>query len=226
MREEEIVKKISPSMMCVEIDKLGEYLEIFETEGIEYLHIDIMDGEYVPNYTLGTDYVKQLRKISNIPLDVHLMVTAPERKIGWFDFREGEYVAVHVESTPHLQKALQEIKATGAKPMAAINPATRVDTLEYVLDDIAGVLVMTVNPGFSGQKAIPQTIQKIENCRNYLDAKGYPNIEIEVDGNVSYELAGKMSEKHADIFVAGTSSFLGGIEGMRDGIKKMRKIIG
>lgn len=219
------MKKISPSMMCVEIDKMKEYLKIFEEEGIEYLHIDIMDGDFVPNYMLGTDYVKQLRKITKIPLDVHLMVNEPERKIDWFDFQEGEYVSVHTESTRHLQKALQAIKATGAKPMVAINPATPVESLQYVLDDIEGLLVMTVNPGFSGQKAIPQAIQKIEDCRKYLDSRGYNNIEIEVDGNVSYELAGKMAEKYADIFVAGTSSFLRGFDGVRAGICRMRSII-
>lgn len=220
------MKKISPSMMCVEIDKLKEYLQIFEKEGIEYLHIDIMDGEYVPNYTLGTDYVKQLRKLTNIPLDVHLMVNNPERKIEWFDFQEGEYVSVHPESTQHLQKTLQAIKAAEAKTMVAINPTTRVESLRYVLDDMDGLLVMTVNPGFAGQKAIPQTIRKIEDCRNYLDAQGYSNIEIEVDGNVSYDLAGEMSKKHADIFVAGTSSFLRGLDQVQPGIRKLRSIIG
>ncbi|CUO23393.1 Ribulose-phosphate 3-epimerase [[Eubacterium] contortum] len=219
------MKKISPSMMCVEIDKLNEYLKIFEEEKIEYLHIDIMDGEYVPNYTLGTDYVRQLRKTTDIPLDVHLMINNPERKIAWFDFQEGEYVSVHAESTQHLQKALQAIRATGAKPMVAINPSTRVEELQYVLDDMDGLLVMTVNPGFAGQKAIPQTIQKIEDCRNYLDERGYKHIEIEVDGNVSYELAGEMSKKHADIFVAGSSSFMNGIDGMREGIRLMRRVI-
>ncbi len=220
------MKKISPSMMCVEIDKLKEYLEIFEEEGIEYLHIDIMDGDFVPNYMLGTDYVKQLRKITKIPLDVHLMINEPERKIDWFDFQEGEYVSVHAESTRHLQKSLQAVRAAGARPMVAINPATKVESLQYVLDDIEGILVMTVNPGFSGQKAIPQTIQKIEDCRRYLDSQGHHNIIIEVDGNVSYELAGRMSEKQADIFVAGTSSFLRGYDGVRAGIRRMREIIG
>lgn len=219
------MKKISPSMMCVEIDKLDAYVKIFEEEKIEYLHIDIMDGEYVPNYTLGTDYVKQLRKTTNIPLDVHLMINSPERKIEWFDFQEGEYVSVHAESTQHLQKALQAVRSAGAKGMVAINPSTRVEELEYVLDDMDGLLVMTVNPGFAGQKAIPQTIQKIGDCRKYLDERGYQHIEIEVDGNVCYDLAGEMSRKHADIFVAGSSSFMNGIEGMREGIRHMRRVI-
>lgn len=220
-----MMKKLSPSMMCVEIDRLSDYIKIFEEEKIEYLHIDIMDGEYVPNYTLGTDYVKQLRKKTDIPLDVHLMVNHPERKIEWFDFQPGEYVAVHAESTIHLQKVFQAVKATGAKTMAAINPPTGIEELRYVLDDLDGLLVMTVNPGFSGQKVIPQTLQKIEDCRRYLDERGYSHIEIEVDGNVSYDLAEQMSKRHADIFVAGTSSFLNGIEEMREGIRRMRKII-
>lgn len=219
------MKKICPSMMCVEIDKLSEYLKIFEEEGADYLHIDIMDGKYVPNYTMGTDYVKQLRKKTSIPLDVHLMVDSPERKIGWFDFQEGEYVSVHAESTPHLQKALQAVKDTGAKAMAAINPATRAEELAYVLDDLDGLLVMTVNPGFAGQRIIPQMLAKIEDCRRYLTERGHADIEIEVDGNVSYELAGVMSRKGADIFVAGSSSFMNGTEGLRMGFRKLRRIV-
>lgn len=220
------MKKLSPSMMCIEIDKLSEYLAIFKEEGIEYLHIDVMDGEYVPNYMLGPDYVKQLRRLTDIPLDVHLMVNHPERRIDWFDFQKGEYVAVHAGSTPHLQKALQMIKARGAKPMVALNPGQGPEILDYVLDDMDGLLVMTVNPGFSGQKAIPQAIKKIADCRNYLDQRGYGHIEIEVDGNVSYELAAEMSEQHADIFVAGTSSFLTGIDNVRGGIRRLRQLIG
>lgn len=219
------MKKIAPSMMCVEIDKLNEYLRVFEEEHIEYLHIDVMDGEYVPNYTLGVDYVRQLRRMTAIPLDVHMMVNHPERKIEWFGFGKGEYVSVHAESTQHLQKTLQLIRSAGAKAMVAINPSTRVEELQYVLDDMDGLLVMTVNPGFAGQKVIPQTLQKIEDCRNYLDINGYKDIEIEVDGNVSYELAGKMSGKHADIFVAGSSSFMNGLEDMREGIQRFRRIV-
>lgn len=218
-------KKLSPSMMCIEIEKLTEYLRIFEEEGIEYLHIDVMDGEYVPNITLGTDYVKQLRKLTTIPLDVHMVVKNPEQKIEWFDFQPGEFVSVHAGSTPHLQKTLQMIRATGAKAMVALNPGMRIEELEYVLEDMDGLLVMTVNPGFAGQKAVPQAIRKIERCREYLDNAGFSGIEIEVDGNVSYELAAEMAKRKADIFVAGTSSFLQGVEGLREGIRKMREII-
>ncbi len=212
-------------MMCVEIDRLMDYLKVFQEEGIEYLHIDVMDGQYVPNFTLGTDYVKQLRALSNIPLDVHLMVQDPEDKIPWFDFQPGEIVAVHPESTKHLQKALSAIRSTGASPAVALNPATPLETLNYVLDDIEVVLIMTVNPGFAGQSAIPQAIEKIADCRAYLDDKGHSEITIAVDGNVSYEKAKVMSEKCADLFVAGTSSFLKGFDGVRDGIRRLRKAI-
>lgn len=219
------MKKISPSMMCVEFDKLNEYLKVFEEGNIEYLHIDIMDGTYVPNFTLGTDYVKQLRKKTNIPLDVHFMIDKPDDKLEWFDFQPGEYVSVHPETTIHLQKTLRTIRSYGAKAMVALSPPATVESLRYVLDDMDGLLVMTVNPGFAGQKVIPQTIQKIEDCRKYLDARGYRHIEIEVDGNVSYELAAEMTKKHADIFVAGTSSFMGRLEEIPKGIKRMRNAI-
>lgn len=217
--------KISPSIMCAGILDVQYYLDGFKRNDIEYLHVDIMDGDFVPNYTMGTDYVKNLRKASDIPLDVHLMVNNPEDKIDWFDFKEGEYVAVHVESTRHLQRALQKVKQTGAKPMAAINPATPISALDYILDDIDAVVVMTVNPGFAGQVLIPQTLKKIEDVREYLDKKGYPHIEIEVDGNVSFENAKKMAEVGADIFVAGTSSIFNKNLDLDEGIKKLREAI-
>lgn len=219
------MKKIAPSMMCVNIDKIEEYINIFEKEKIEYLHVDIMDGEFVPNLTLGVDYVKRLRKITKIPLDVHLMIKNPENKIEWFEFQKGEYVSIHVESTSHLQRALQKIKATGAKAMVAINPGTPINVLDYILEDIDGILIMTVNPGFAGQKAIPMAIQKIADVRKYLDEKGYSNIEIEVDGNVSFDLAKLMADNHADIFVGGTSSFFTDKMSLQDGIHKLREII-
>jgi ribulose-phosphate 3-epimerase len=133
------------------------------------------------------------------------MVESPETKIEWFRPAPGDYVSVHTESTVHLQRALQKIKGFGAKSMAALNPSTPLSVLEYVLDDIDGVLLMTVNPGFSGQKVIPQTIKKVENLRKWLDDCGYPDIEIEVDGNVSLVNAPLMRKAGANIFVAGTS---------------------
>ncbi len=212
-------------MMCADYCALKETLETFEKAGIEYLHIDIMDGIFVKNFTLGTDFCERLRAITSIPLDLHLMITEPESKIEWFKPRAGEYVSVHAESTNHLQRALAAIRSYGAKPMVALNPATPLSALDYILDDIDGVLIMTVNPGFAGQKLIAQTLQKITDCRRYLDERGYGHIEIEVDGNVSLENAKKMNSSGANIFVAGTSSIFCG-DDLYANIAKLRESTG
>lgn len=217
--------KISPSMMCADIMNMQPVLKAFEKNGIEYLHIDIMDGQFVPNFTLGTDYCRLLKKNSRIPLDIHLMVENPEDKIDWFPIGEGDYVSVHAESTRHLQRVLALIKSKGAKSMVAINPATPLSATWHVLDDIDGVLVMTVNPGFAGQKLVPATLKKIASLREYLDANGYSQVEIEVDGNVSFENAKKMRAAGADIFVAGTSSVFTDKFSLEEGIAQLREVI-
>lgn len=198
--------KISPSIMCADFFRLKEYIKLFEQYKIDMIHVDIMDGNFVPNYTLGTDFIRALKKNTKIPQDIHLMIDNPEGKIDWFDFSEGDFVSVHVESTRHLHKAVSEIKQRGARAGAALNPATPICMLENILDDIDMVLLMTVNPGFAGQKLIPSMLDKIKNLRKYLDERGYGNIEIEVDGNVSFENARLMRQAGANIFVAGTSS--------------------
>lgn len=218
-------KQISPSMMCVDFMNVAADLATMQKHGIEYLHIDIMDGEFVNNYTLGTDFCKVMKKNSSIPLDIHLMIEKPENKLSWFEFGEGDYVSVHYESTKHIQRALQQIKQRGAKPMIALNPATPLEVLEWVLPDIDAVLLMTVNPGFAGQKLVPQTLEKITACRKFLDERGYTNVEIEVDGNVSFENARKMSDAGADIFVAGSSSMFAKDITLDEGIEKLREAI-
>ena len=223
--KEALKKKISPSVMCADFMRLREDLRAFEEGGIEYLHVDIMDGHFVPNFTLGTDFCRILKRETHIPLDLHLMVEEPENKLDWFPFGEGDYVAIHYESTVHLQRALAQIRARGAKAMVVLNPATPIEVLEWVLPDLDGVLLMTVNPGFAGQKLIPATLGKINVLRRYLDEKGYPEVEIEVDGNVSFENARKMSDSGANIFVAGTSSLFQAGVPMEDSIQKMREAI-
>ncbi len=218
-------KQIAPSMMCADYRTLVPLLETFAKCGIEYLHIDVMDGVFVKNFTLGTDYCRRLREMTDIPLDIHLMITEPEWKIDWFQPQPGEYVSVHAEATDHLQRALAKIKDCGAKAMAALNPATPLSALDYVLDDIDAVLLMTVNPGFAGQKLIPQTLQKIADCRRYLDARGYAGVEIEVDGNVSFVNAAKMAAAGADIYVAGSSSVFCG-DDIAANIARLRESIG
>ena len=197
---------LAPSMMCARIDQLSETLRAFEKSGVEYLHVDVMDGVFVPNLMLGTDYVKQLRRLSAIPLDVHLMVAQPEKKIGWFDFRPGEMVSVHYESTHDFRGALLAAKQTGARAMAALNPPTAPYVLEPVMDLLDGVLVMTVDPGFAGQKAVPQAIEKIAAVRALLERHGKGELPIEVDGNCSFDMAPRMRAKGADIIVCGSSS--------------------
>lgn len=210
--------KLSPSMMCADFFDLRSQVEAFEKTNVELLHIDVMDGNFVPNYALGTDFVRQLKKHTSIPLDIHLMIEQPERLLDSFPFGEGDYVSIHSESTRHLQRVLQAVKDRGAKALLAFNPATPVEFATDVLDDIAGFLVMTVNPGFAGQKMVPHSLAKIARARALLNENGRPDAEIEVDGNVSLKNAVLMKEAGANIFVAGTSGvFLGGdlIENVR-----------
>ena len=218
-------KKISPSIMCVDFFKLDETLKEFEENKIDLIHVDIMDGSFVPNFTLGTDFVKKLKARTTIPLDIHLMIDNPESKLDWFEFGEDDYVSVHYESTKHLHKAINTIKSRGAKAMVAINPATPLCVLDAVLDDIDAVLIMTVNPGFAGQKLVGSTLSKIKKLREHLDKNGYQDIEIQVDGNVSFENAKLMSEAGANIFVAGTSSIFAKGNTLKENLKKLKDSI-
>jgi len=198
--------KISPSIMCIDFKYLLENIKKLEDIGVEYLHFDIMDGSFVPNFTLGPDFMKSVREITNIPFDIHLMIEHPENHLELFDIRPGDLVSIHQESTFHIQRILQKIKDYGAKASVALNPATPIYSVEDVLDDIEVVLIMTVNPGFAGQKLVPVSFKKIMRMKKFLIDSGYANIEIEVDGNISCENAKKMRAVGADIFVAGTSS--------------------
>jgi len=192
-------------MMCADLFHLAETIKAFESFNIPFLHIDVMDGSFVPNLMLGTETVRQLRGFTSIPMDIHLMTENPDDKIEWFQPRSGDYISVHAEATRHLQRVLDKIRFLGAKPAAALNPATPLSAIEEVLGDLDAVLIMTVNPGYSGQKLIPQTLDKIRRLRGMLDEKGLEKVEIEVDGNVSLDNAVKMCEAGANIFVAGTS---------------------
>lgn len=219
-------KKISPSLMCADFLHLGDELKALEKYGIEYLHVDIMDGVFVSNYTLGTDFIKKIHRATDIPLDIHLMIDHPDTKLDWFEFKEGDYVSVHYEACTHVQAVLSNIHKRGAKTMLALNPGTPLCVLEDILPDLDAVLIMTVNPGFAGQKLVPQTLDKIRRLRRMLDENGYENVEIECDGNVSFENAKKMSDAGANIFVAGTSSIYSKEASFEENIKKFREVIG
>lgn len=218
--------ELSPSMMCVDFANIGEAVKEFEQAGVEYLHVDIMDGEFVPNFTLGVDFCKKLRQMTDIPLDIHLMIEKPEEKLEWFEPQPGEIVSVHWESTVHMQRLLAKIRNTGAKPMVALNPATPLSVLEEITDDLDGVLVMTVNPGYAGQMLVPAALEKIKKVRRFLDSKGKMDADIEVDGNVSFEHAVEMKAEGANIFVGGSSSIFSKEAGIRENIIKMRQMIG
>ena len=197
--------QLSPSMMCADIFELAQTIRLFEKHKIPFLHIDVMDGSFVPNLMMGTSEIKQIRGFTSIPLDIHLMIDEPGEKLEWFEPRQGDYISVHAETTRHLQRVLAKIRSLGARPMAAVNPATPLSAIEEIFPDIDAVLVMCVNPGYAGQKLVPQTLEKIRRLRSLLDDRGFPNVEIEVDGNVTLENAIKMRKAGADIFVAGTS---------------------
>lgn len=217
---------LSPSMMCVpNWQDVSPIISQMQQLGVEWLHADVMDGHFVPNMMLGTESVKHLRKISPIPLDIHLMVEHPEDKIAWFDPQPGEFVSVHAESTRHLQRALTLIRSFGAKPMVAINPATPLCMIEDVIADVDGILIMTVNPGFAGQKLVPQTLDKISRARKMLHDLGRDKVLIEVDGNVSFENAVKMRAAGADIFVCGTSSMFHKEGTMEENTIRFRKCV-
>ena len=197
---------ISPSMMCADLADLKGQVQELEQAGTAYFHIDVMDGHFVPNLMLNDAFVRTLRQLSSVPMDYHFMVEHPENMLPWFDIRPGDIVSVHMESTPHVNKALQYIRRCGAKPFVAVNPSTPVCMLDSVWEDIDGVLVMTVNPGFAGQKLVESALTKIRQVRQAGEKHGKDDLLIEVDGNVNYPNATRMRAMGADLFVAGTSS--------------------
>ena len=202
--------EISASMMCSDLIDLKETIRIFEEEGIEFLHIDMMDGNFVPNFGLGVDYVRGLRKLTQIPLDIHLMVKDPEYKFQWIGIQSSDTVSIHYESTFQVQRALDYLEPFGCKRFLAINPATPVNALEEVLEYIDGINLLMVNPGFAGQKIVPSTMRKAQKVANLLKREGKDNIIIEVDGNITPENARKLRAIGASRFVAGTSAIFKG----------------
>lgn len=198
--------KISASLMCANLLRLEDDLRALEAAGIDLLHIDVMDAHFVPNIMLGGEFIRAVRQASRIPLDIHLMVEEPESKLDWFGVGPGDTVSIHTEATRHTARALQRIRALGASPAIALNPATPLTACDYILDETDMVLLMTVNPGYAGQRLVESTIGKIADLRDYLLARGRGNMAVEVDGNVSLENARRMRRAGADVFVAGSSS--------------------
>lgn len=217
---------VSPSLMCADIFNLRSIIRDFEECGIEYLHIDVMDGEFVPNFCLGSDYCRRMKAETDIPLDIHLMVTKPLNKLEVFPFGPGDIVSVHYESETEkeLIQTLESIRLKGARPFLAVNPDTPTEVVQDYLELIDGVLLMTVYPGFAGQKMVEGSLERITALREMLDSRGFPGMSIEVDGNVNYEKAPLMRKAGADIFVVGTSSILGPGD-LKKNTEKMRSLL-
>ncbi len=217
--------QISASIMCANpLAMEGELIQLQES-GVDYYHCDVMDGHFVPNLMLSTETMKAVKRLNRLPLDIHLMVDNPAACLPWLAFGEGDIVAVHAEADRHLQRTLKLIKDRGATAAVALNPATPLCMVEHVLPDIGMLLVMTVNPGFAGQKLVPQTLDKITKARALLDAQGFAHVPIEVDGNCSFENIPRMAAAGANIFVVGTSSVFDPALGIPRGVQKVRALL-
>ena len=202
--------KVSPSLLAANFANLEAEMEWFNQSKADWLHLDVMDGEFVPNFGLGVDYIRGLRDLTNIPLDLHLMVMHPEYKFNWLGIRKTDIVSIHYESTFQVQRAIDWLKPFGCKVFLAINPATPIYSIEEVLDFIDGINVLMVNPGFAGQKIVPSTINKVERLVAFLKERGKEDLIIEVDGNISPENGHKLKKIGASMFVCGKSSiFIG-----------------
>ena len=198
--------KIAPSILSADFSRLGEEITAIDTAGADYIHIDVMDGHFVPNITIGPLVVDAVRKVTQKPLDVHLMIENPDLYIPGFAEAGADIIVVHEEAVPHLHRTVQLIKSFGKKAGVSINPGTPVNTLDTILDDLDLVLVMTVNPGFGGQSFIDNCLPKIEALREMIVARGL-HVELEVDGGVKIDNIGKIAKAGADVFVAGSAVF-------------------
>lgn len=198
--------KIAPSILSADFARLGAEIQAIDAGGADYVHIDVMDGHFVPNITIGPLVVEAARRVTNLPLDVHLMIENPDRFIPDFARAGADLITVHIEAVPHLHRTVQLIKSLGKKAGVSLNPATPVSSLEVILDDLDLVLIMSVNPGFGGQSFIPSSLAKIEALRAEIDRRGL-QVEIEVDGGVKTDNIAAIAAAGASVFVAGSAVF-------------------
>jgi ribulose-phosphate 3-epimerase len=213
--------KLAPSILSADFARLGEQIDEVATAGADYIHVDVMDGHFVPNISIGAPVVAAIRPVTSLPLDVHLMIEYPERYISEFVQAGADIITVHVEASPHLRKTIRLIKELGAKAGVSLNPPTPVSAVEDFLPHVDLVLVMSVNPGFGGQSFIPETLPKIAKVRKMLDDRGL-SAELEVDGGINEDNAPDVVKAGANVLVAGNSIFRAK-EGIRRAMRRLRE---
>jgi ribulose-phosphate 3-epimerase len=213
--------KIAPSILSADFACLAEAIKSAEAAGADYIHVDVMDGHFVPNITIGPPVVKSLRRVTNLPLDVHLMIADPMSYVPAFADAGADVLTIHVESTLHVHRAVQQIRAAGVRPGVSLNPATPAVAVSEILNDVDMVLVLTVNPGFGGQPLIEHTLHKITQLLEMLEGTGNP-AELEVDGGINAQTAERVVAAGANVLVAGTAVF-GASDGVSAGIAALRE---
>ena len=217
--------RIAPSILSSDFAHLADEIAAVEQAGADLLHVDVMDGHFVPNLTIGPPIVESIRKVTSLPLDCHLMITSPDDFIDDFAQAGANYITVHVETCPHLHRTIQFIKEKGLKAGVTLNPATPLVTIEAILPDVDLVLIMSVNPGFGGQRFIPGVLDKIRRARALINGTGLP-ILLEVDGGVKVDNAGAIVAAGADILVAGSAIFEAPGGDYKNTIERMREAAG
>lgn len=213
---------LSPSILSADFSILGQQIKEADEAGVEYIHIDVMDGCYVPNITFGMPVISSIRKVTDKVFDVHLMIEEPGRFVEDFVKCGADLITVHAESCKHLNWVVNKIHAAGAKAGVALNPATPLEVLDYILEDVDMVLIMTVNPGFGGQKFIPGTLEKVRRLRKMIDER-HLSVDIQVDGGINEQTIGQVLEAGANVIVAGSAVFNGNITENVQRLQKMMK---
>jgi ribulose-phosphate 3-epimerase len=213
--------RIAPSILSADFSRLGEEVRAIAAAGADYIHIDVMDGHFVPNLTIGPAVVAALRPLTTLPFDVHLMISPVDPYVEAFAAAGADIITVHPEAGPHLHRTVDLVKSFGKRAGVALNPATPADAVDYVLDAVDLILVMTVNPGFGGQSFIASQLEKVRALRRRIDA-GARNVDLEVDGGINDDTARLAVTAGADVLVAGTASFRGGANAYADNVRRLR----
>ncbi len=218
--------RIAPSILSADFGRLAEEVRAAEAAGADWIHVDVMDGRFVPNITIGPVVVEAVRRATRLPVDAHLMIVEPERYVEAFAKAGADLVAVHAEVSPHLHRTIQAIHAAGARAGVVLNPSTPLEAVEWVLGDVAFVLLMSVNPGFGGQSYIPAVTEKVRRLRRMADERGLA-LDIQVDGGIKPSTVGEVAAAGANVFVAGTAVFgapdyRAAIAGIREAAEKAR----